>query len=254
MANKKRKRPRQRPATDAGPERPAPPPRTAQGANAERRERKQLAREARERARKQAARRDTIRRATIFLVIGAVALAAYWAITRVASPGSLSDELTARAAELGCSTVDVPVEDPSRDHLDPGQTGSYTTRPGVAGAHNATTLGTSVKVFTEPVPEENAVHSLEHGGVILYHRGDGSVPAETTDAFARLARENRPVFTAPYASFDGDVGLAFTAWNTLMTCPGGIPATDAAALAEGFVDAFACTSRAPESGTSGELC
>jgi hypothetical protein len=109
-------------------------------------------------------------------------------------------------------------------------------------------------VWDEAVPDEAAVHALEHGGVILYYRDDGSVAAETTDAFARLARENRPVFTAPYASFDGDAGLAFTAWNTLMTCPGGIPATDAAAFAEGFVDAFACTSRAPESGTSDELC
>ena len=250
MANKKRKRPRQRPVSAASPERPAPP----RGASPERRERKQVAREARERARKQAARRAATRRATTFLVVGAIAFAAFWAINRVASPGSLSDEVATRATALGCSTVDTPVDDPSRDHFDTGQTGTYETRPGVAGAHDPATLGTSVKVFDQPVREENAVHTLEHGGVILYHLDDGTVPVGTTDAFARLARENRPVFTAPYASFDGGVGLAFTAWNTLMTCPGDIPTADALAIAQDFVDAFACTSRAPEAGTSDELC
>jgi hypothetical protein len=253
MANKKRKRPHQRPR---GPVDGTRPEKAAQprGANVDRRERKQMAREARERARKHVARRDAIRRATVFLVVGAAAVGAFWAINRVASPGSLTEEVSALAADLGCTPVAVPADDPSRRHLEPGESGNYTDRPATSGAHDRSTLGTTVKVFEEPVREENAVHTLEHGGVILFYRNDGSVPQETTDAFARLARENRPVFTAPHANLEDGDGLAFTAWNTVMTCPGTIPANDATTIAQGFVDAFTCTSRAPESGTSDELC
>ncbi len=252
--NKKRKRPHQRPAQQAEgtqSERPA----VSHGTNAERRERKQQAREARERARKQAARRDAFRRAAVFLVVGLIALGAFWLLNRAASPGSLTDDVAALAADRGCSEVDTPADDaPGGQHLAAGESANYTDRPATSGAHDPSTLGTDTKVFDDPVREENAVHSLEHGGVILYHRGDGSVPQETIDGLAGIANAERPVFSSPHANLEDGDGLAFTAWNTLMTCPADVPAADAVTIANGFVDAFACTSRAPEAGTSNELC
>lgn len=250
MANKKRKRPRPRPPAEAAPARASSP----QGASAERRERKQLAREARERARKQAARRAATRRAMVFLAVGAVAFGAFWLVNRVASPGSLSEEVATLAAERGCTEPDTPADDPARNHLSQGQSAGYTDRPATSGPHDPGTLGTTTKVFEAPVREENAVHTLEHGGVILYHRADGAVPQEAIEALAGIARSEGPVFSSPHANLAEGDGLAFAAWNTLMTCPADVPAGDVATIANGFVDAFACTSRAPESGTSNELC
>ena len=252
MANKKRKRPHPRPPTQGeGSQGPTP----QSGASAERRERKQQAREARERARKQAARRAAMRRATVFLVVGVVALGAVYFLNRAASPGELTSEVATLASRLGCSEVDTPADDaPGGQHLDPGQSANYTDRPATSGPHDPSTLGTSTKVFDEPVREENAVHTMEHGGVLLYHRDDGSVPQPTIDALAGLARSERPVFAAPHANLEDGDGLAFTAWNTLMSCPADVPTEYAVTIAQGFVDAFACTSRAPEAGTSDELC
>jgi len=255
MANKKRKRPHQRPPRPAEatqPDRPQPQP---HGTNAERRERKQQAREARERARKQAARRGAIRRATVFLAIGATAFGAFYLLNRAASPGSLTEQVSTLADERGCTPVDTPADEaPGGQHLNPGESANYGDRPATSGRHDPSTLGTSTKVFDEPVREENAVHTLEHGGILLYHRNDGSVPQETIDGLAGIARAERPVFVSPHANLEEGDGLAFAAWNTLMTCPSDVPAGDAVTIAEGFVEAFACTSRAPESGTSNELC
>jgi Protein of unknown function (DUF3105) len=253
MANKKRKRHPQRPqpAEGARSDRPAPP----HGANAERRERKQQAREARERARKQAARRAATRRAAVFLGVGVLALAGVWALNRAASPGSLTDEVSALAQRLGCTPVDTPADEaPGGLHLDPGASANYADRPATSGEHDPSTLGTDTKVFEEPVREEQAVHSMEHGGVVLYYRNDGSVPQETIDGLAGIAQAERPVFVAPHANLEDGDGLAYAAWNTLMTCPGEVPSADAVTIANGFVDAFSCTSRAPEAGVSDELC
>ena len=251
MANKKRKRPHPRPPRPAEETQPG----RAGGSNADRRERKQQARDARERARKHAARRAAVRRAVVFLVVGLVALGAFWALNRAASPGALTDEVAALAEQRGCSSVDTPADSaPGGQHLDPGESANYADSPATSGAHDPSTLGAETKVFDEPVREENAVHSLEHGGVVLYHRNDGSVPQETIDGLAGIANAERPVFSSPHASLEDGTGLAFTAWNTLMTCPSDVPAADAVTIADGFVEAFTCTSRAPEAGTSDELC
>jgi hypothetical protein len=251
---KKRKRSHQRPPGSGDDGQPQRPPQTG-GANAERRERKQLAREARERARKQAARRDMTRRAVVFLAVGVVGIGAFWFLNRVASPGSLTEEVSTLATNAGCTEVDTPADEaPGGLHLDTGGSANYTDRPATSGFHDPSTLGTGTKVFDAPVREENAVHTMEHGGVLLYHRNDGSVPQETIDGLAGVARAERPVFSSPYAALEESDGLAFAAWNTLMTCPADVPSADAVTIARGFVDAFACTSRAPESGVSDELC
>jgi hypothetical protein len=95
---------------------------------------------------------------------------------------------------------------------------------------------------------------MEHGGVVLYYRNDGSVPQETVDSLTEIARQDRPVFLSPHANLEDGDGLAFTAWDTLMSCPADVPPDDAVTIAESFVEAFACTSRAPEASTSNELC
>ena len=40
--------------------------------------------------------------------------------------------------------------------------------------------------------------------------------------------------------------MALAAWDQLQTCPGTITADQATTIADGFAQAFACTSNAPE--------
>ena len=54
-------------------------------------------------------------------------------------------------------------------------------------------------------------------------------------------------------SLPDGTALAFTAWNKLLTCPAKITADQAATVAQGFIDSFACTNNAPE-GKLGDGC
>jgi hypothetical protein len=255
MANKKRRRPRNRPsAGGAGPQAAQTAP-SRGGANADRRERKQQAREARERARKQQARRRSVRRGVSLLAVGAIAFVAVLALNRAASPGSLSPEVQELASSLGCTEVRTPANNPpANQHLDPGQDANYTERPATSGFHDLSTLGTDTKVFDQPVREERAVHTLEHGGVLLYYRADGpgAVDQDVIEGLASIAEQRKAVFVAPYPDFEDGTSLAMTAWNTVMTCPGDVDGEDAVTIAEDFAQSFECTSRAPESGVSAE--
>jgi len=252
MANKKRK-PRQRThPQQAGATRQAG---ADGGANAERRRRKQEAREARERARRQQARSRAVRRGVAFLTVSAVAIGAFYLLNRAASPGDLSPEVKQLAASVGCSEIRMPATNPpANQHLATGEDANYTERPATSGFHDLSTLGTEQKVFTEPVREEQAVHTLEHGGVMVYYRSEGvdAVPADVVERLAGATEGRKAAFVAPYADLEEGTSLAMVAWNTIMTCPGGVSADDASTIATSFVEAFECTSRAPESGVSAE--
>ena len=51
---------------------------------------------------------------------------------------------------------------------------------------------------------------------------------------------------APYDGLPEGTSVALAAWDQLQTCPGSITADQATTVADGFVEAFACTSNAPE--------
>jgi hypothetical protein len=249
MASKKRKRSRSRPGEDAA--RPAVErqdrPGTRDG-GAERRRRKQEAREARERARKQEARRAALRRAGVFVTLGAVSLGAFWVLNRAAARDPIPEEAVAAAAAASCSTPRTQLDDPSRDHREP-DTIAYDERPATAGAHEATPLPIPPHVSAEPVVETRAVHNLEHGAVFLYYRadGEGALAADVVERLASIAEGSRSTVLAPYPDLPDGTGLALAAWNYLQTCPGSIAADQAAIVARGFIEATECKGQ-PEPG------
>jgi hypothetical protein len=51
---------------------------------------------------------------------------------------------------------------------------------------------------------------------------------------------------APYEGLPDGTSVALAAWDQLQTCPGSITAGQATTVADGFAEAFACTSNAPE--------
>lgn len=247
MANKKRRR-RPRPLADA---RPATP--RQGGADPARRERKDLAREARERARKHAARRERTRRGVSILAAGAVGLGVVWFINRAAPPTQLSDQAQQAATDAGCNGPDEVLADdpPGGLHLGPGESITYPERPATSGRHAQGPLPTEPNVYDAPVDETQAVHFMEHAGILLYYR-QGVVPQDVVDRLASVANGERNTILAPFPELPAGTDLAFATWNRLLTCPVGVTAGQAGLIARGFVDAYVCTSVGPEPGASPE--
>ncbi len=85
----------------------------------------------------------------------------------------------------------------SHDHLKKGQyPQAYEQSPPVGGPHAPAWL--KCAVYDEPVPNEAAVHSQEHGGIwITYTEG---LPAAEVETLAMLAKTNSEfVLVSPYA-------------------------------------------------------
>jgi len=258
MAKKKRK-PRNRQTAS----RPSPPagatgvettPRGARGqggADPARRARKQAAAAARRAARKRQTRVSFARRTVTISTVSIVAFATLYFLERAASPRPIPAAAVAAAVAAKCSTVVEPSSNPTGGHLSPGQAYTYSQHPATSGLHDPSSLDTSTgytEVYTEPVPETQAVHFLEHSGVLIYYRNDGpdALAKDVVDALATVAHVQRNTIMAPYPNLPAGTSLALAAWNHLQTCPATVTAAQASTIANGFAYAFACTSVAPE--------
>jgi hypothetical protein len=257
MAKKKRKG--RRPAGGAGARRSAsenrrPSPADG-GGDPARRARKAEVRAARDRFLRRQTRRAAMRRALTFLGLGTILLGALYLFNRVAAPEPLSATALAAASAANCSGVQTPAADaPGGLHLEPGASYSYSEHPATSGYH-ASALPGRPRVYTTTVQETEAVHTLEHGSVIMYYRasGEAALAPAVVSALGPVAEDNRATYLIPYDSLPDGTALAVTAWNKLMTCPATITTDQAVAVSRGFVDAFACTSNAPE-GNLGDGC
>lgn len=255
MAKKKR-RPRNRP-----PSRPAPQGATAtagptgsEGAGNARRAHKEEARQAREAARKRQVRVSAARRIIVISVITLIAVGTLWFLQRAANPRPISAEAVAAAQRAGCTGVVEPSSNPQGGHLSPGQSYTYPDHPATSGLHDPTPLEQpDPPIYTAPVPETQAVHYLEHSGVIIYYRQDGkdALKPDVVKALGDVATANKNTVLAPYTNLPDGTSLALTAWNELQKCPGTISVADATTVANGFVNAFECTSVGPEPKASG---
>jgi hypothetical protein len=252
MAKNKRKRRRPPAASrDSG---QAPQP-TQSATTAARRERKEAARARREREAKAAMRRSALRRAAIGGVVGVLVFVAIsWYTNRAPAATALSPTTTDAAAKAGCSALTTPDPGtPSREHLASGAAYSYAEQPATSGPHDPSPLPDQPRVYDAQAMaqyhETQAVHSLEHGSVIMYYRPSSDpegLPKDIVDRLAPIAQTSKATYLIPYANLPQGTALAFTAWNKLLTCPAGITPDQADTVARGFIQSFVCTSNAPE--------
>jgi hypothetical protein len=243
VTNKNKKRRATAPAT-AGARPPA-------GANEARRERKELARQARVTERKRAQRSAMFRRAAVFGIIGVVSVGVFYWFTRVSSPGEIPQAAVAAARTAGCTEVIRPQGDaPAGQHVADGTPITYAQRPATSGQHyGGQVLPSSPDSYDQPIDSEPAaVHFLEHSGVMLYYRadGDGAVTPDVVGALEDVAARSRMTVAAPFTELPDGTSVALAAWDQLQTCPGTITADQATTVANGFAGAFACSSNAPE--------
>ncbi len=221
-----------------------------------RRDKKEQARAAREAERKRLARKATIRRAAVFSVAGLAAFGTLWWLQRAASPRPISAAAVQAAEAAGCTTPISPAggDAPGGQHLQPGEAHSYDQHPATSGPHDPGALPGSPNVYPQPVPETQAVHNLEHAGIMVYYRadGDGALSPDTVASLTQVVDGARNTILAPYDGLADGTSLALAAWDRLQTCPGTITATQAATVTQGFIDAFVCTGIAPEPTASDE--
>jgi hypothetical protein len=255
---KKKKRPRQRPASASRATAPRESAAPRGGANIERRERKEEARKLREAERRRARRAASLRRTLTAFGIAAAAVAAVTLYRSFQGPNDIPRAAIRAAEAAGCTAVEQPAVNPrSALHLSPGQPYNYKDRPATSGYHDPSPLPPTPKVYDTQPPETRAVHSLEHGAVFIYYlpEGDGGLPQAVVDRLAVIARGDRATFLAPYPDLTSETALTLTAWNRRQSCPVGggqeeLRPGNAATIVNGFVTAFECTWNAPENGAS----
>ncbi len=256
MANKKK---RKRPAA-ARPKAQGSAP-AAVTATAKR-EHRDAARERKQKEAKAAQRRGAMRRAAVGGVVGLLVFVAFSYFTsRAPKSTPLSDQAKAAAVAGACADLVQPAASaPGGLHLQGGQSYTYDQHPATSGYHDPTPLPGQPRLYTTDdlanYRETMAVHTLEHGSVIMYYRPTGDpagLPQPVVDRLGPIAQNNKASYLIPYPDLPQGTALAFTAWNQLLTCPAKITPDQAATVAQGFIDSFACTNNAPE-GKLGDGC
>jgi hypothetical protein len=128
------------------------------------------------------------------------------------------------------------------DHAHVSGTVTYDRVPPAGGAHNATPLNCGV--YTQPVPNENAVHSLEHGAVWITY-----LPTLTADQVGLLQKlvtssyvgAERYVILSPYVGLPSPIVVS--AWGVQL----GVQQASDSRLAD-FIHQFAGSGQGGEAG------
>jgi hypothetical protein len=111
----------------------------------------------------------------------------------------------------------------------------YEQTPPAGGDHNAVWLNCGV--YTEPVPNENAVHSLEHGAVWVTYD-----PAQVSDDDIAALEAQLPSTYTVLSPYEGmDTPIAVSAWNAQLK----VDTADDERIEE-FVRAYWRSTNAPE--------
>ena len=84
----------------------------------------------------------------------------------------------------------------------------YELRPPAGGIHNPTPW--ECGFYDEPIPDENVVHTLEHGAVWLSYAPDLEAP--DVELIHELSRSNDHVVAAPYEGLEAGEAVVATAW------------------------------------------
>ncbi len=148
------------------------------------------------------------RNALIFGGIGAVILAVILAVTLVI----VNQVQDTRAREAAASQ---PIEgvqefpDVTFNHVDAPV--EYEQSPPVGGDHSP--IWTNCGVYTEAVPNENSVHSMEHGAVWITY--DPEIGQEEVDKLTELVGDRSYVLLSPYP--DLDEPIVASAWGLQLT-------------------------------------
>lgn len=129
-------------------------------------------------------------------------------------------------------------------YADPVHTESivdYELRPPAGGIHNP--VWWNCGFYDEPVPDEHAVHDLEHGVVWLAYATD--LPDTDVEVLHDLARADPRLLVAPYPGLDEGEAVVATAWARQLR----LDSVEDERLAA-FIEEYQDGDQAPESGAT----
>jgi hypothetical protein len=86
---------------------------------------------------------------------------------------------------------------------------TYAMSPAVGGKHNNDWQNCMGDIYEEPIAQEHAVHSLEHGAVWVTYRP--GLPRDQVDALAAKVRGREKMMMSPYEGLDAPISLQ--AWG-----------------------------------------
>ena len=89
----------------------------------------------------------------------------------------------------------------------------YQLRPPAGGAHDP--VWWNCGFYDQPVPDEHAVHSLEHGAVWLAY--DPALDEQDLARLRALARPDGKVLASPYPDLPPGAAVVATAWARQLT-------------------------------------
>jgi len=124
-----------------------------------------------------------------------------------------------------------------RGHVEEAVT--YEQTPPVGGVHNP--AWQNCGVYTEPIPSENAVHSLEHGAVWITYQPD--LPAAELQKLQSLTRQSGYRLLSPYPGLPSPVVLS--AWGYQLK----LERTDDSRLGQ-FIEKYELNPNGPEPGAA----
>ena len=125
----------------------------------------------------------------------------------------------------------------ARDHTE--GTVAYAQTPPVGGAHNP--AWQNCGIYDQPVKNENAVHSLEHGAVWITYQPD--LPQSTVDQLRTLVRGHDHVLLSPYPNLPKPI--VASAWGLQLP----LDAMDEARLSA-FIGRYESGPQTPEPGAA----
>lgn len=180
-------------------------------------EEKQQRREAEERKRQEiqrAARKRNFLTFGIALIVGALVV---FLIINDRNSGGGDDAVDAGVNEnqAGCGEIEEFDVDTEPKHVEDGTDITYETTPPTSGDHYATPADAGF--YDTAIPEEQAVHNLEHGQVVIWYSPDA--PQETIDAIQSVV-DDEPIglVAVPYDSVPSGSEVSFSAWGASQSC------------------------------------
>ncbi len=143
-----------------------------------------------------------------------------------------SRQQTARTPPSDVETFEV-----KQGHTD--ATVDYAQTPPAGGEHNP--VWQNCGYYSEPVRNENAVHSMEHGAVWITYQPD--LPQDQIDTIKDMAENETYVLASPYQGLDSPV--AASAWGKQIK----LQSADDSGL-EQFISAYRQGPQTPEPGAA----
>ena len=117
----------------------------------------------------------------------------------------------------------------------------YEQDPPAGGAHNP--VWQNATFYEEPIRNENAVHTLEHGGVWITYSPD--LPQEQIDTIQQIVEGQDCMLASPYPGLPEDTPVVASAWGAQLR----LESADDPNL-ERFVNSYRKGPQTPEPGAT----